>query len=394
MRARGTGRVYLRGSIWWISYCWRGKEHRETSGSPKRSVASKLLRARLGEMGAGKLVSPTEKHVMFEDLGADIVRERKLRGARSAQDVEYHLVHLRAAFRFDRAIDITPSRIRAYVETRLAEAAAPATINRELSTLIRMFNIARGDDRLLYCPKVSKLAEAEPRQGFFEHPEYLAVRAQLADVPAYQDVLDFAYFTGWRRREITGLEWGDVDLAGRVIRLRPSQSKSRIGRVYAMSGEALAVIERRDAARTLVAPLVFHRAGAPVGDWRKVWKRACKDAGVPDKLFHDLRRTVVRNLTRSGTPERLAMSITGHRTRKVFDRYNIVTEDDLRRAAESLERYHSGLPTSPTVVPVEFAQNSHNRASSARRRVGRKAEKVGFIGGADETRTRDLRSDR
>ena len=188
-----------------------------------------------------------------------------------------------------------------------------------------------------------------------EFPEYLAIRRHL---PAdYQDVLDFGFFSGWRRGEIIRIEWGDVDRGAGEIRLRPELSKNKDGRVLSLSEPLRDLIQRRWQARALGCPFVFHVNGRPVGDWRKRWKRACEASGLPGKLFHDLRRTAVRNLVRAGVPERVAMAITGHKTRSVFDRYNIVSQGDLKEAGDRLAAYVATQPTTPTVVSLAAAIN-------------------------------------
>ena len=352
---RGMGRIFRRGQIFWISYCYRGREHRESSRSTREVDAGRLLKKRLGEIGRGRLVGPIEERITFEDLATDFLRDRGIKGERSLRQAKARVAHLRRFFGFDRAVDITTARIRVYVEARLEEAATPATINRDLAALSRIFSLAIQAGRLGTRPHIPRLSEAPPRQGFMEFSEYLAIRQHL---PAdYQDVLEFGYHSGWRRGEILRLEWRDIDRGAGEIRLRPELSKNKDGRVLVLSDLLRPLIERRWERRALGCPLVFTVNGRPVGDWRKTWKRACKVAGLPGKLFHDLRRTVVRNLVRAGVPERVAMSITGHRTRSVFDRYNIVSDADLKQAATRLGDYLASQPTTPTVVPLAIAIN-------------------------------------
>jgi integrase len=108
-----------------------------------------------------------------------------------------------------------------------------------------------------------------------------------------------------------------------------------------LTGELLDVIRRRAALRQLDCMYMFHRDGTPLGDFRKAWRNACAAAGLVGRHFHDMRRSAVRNTVRAGVPERAAMAVSGHKTRAVFDRYN-VGEDDLAAAAERTPRMWRG----------------------------------------------------
>ncbi len=157
-------------------------------------------------------------------------------------------------------------------------------------------------------------------------------------------VAEFGYLTGWRISEILSLRWTQVDLKASVVRLEVGTTKNDEGRVLPFHVlPRLADLLRRQRDRTdrkeralgCVIPWVFHRRGEKILYIKGAWKRACEKAGCPGRLFHDLRRTAVRNLERAGVPRSIAMKITGHKTESVYRRYAIVSERDV---AEGLER--------------------------------------------------------
>ena len=174
---------------------------------------------------------------------------------------------------------------------------------------------------------------------FFERAEFESVRSHL---PAYlRPLVTLAYWLGWRRGELMGLEWRQADLERGTVSLDPGTTKNREGRSVFLPPEALGALKawREETAklereRGLIIRRVFHRDGEPIRDFYATWRTACEKAGVPGRRLHDFRRTAARLYVRAGTPERVAMEVLGHKTRSIFDRYNITSEDDRSEAAQ------------------------------------------------------------
>jgi integrase len=151
-----------------------------------------------------------------------------------------------------------------------------------------------------------------------------------------------------RRGEVAALTWATFDRETWTLRLHARDAKTGKGRVLALEGRLRDLIERRVKARRLDT----HRCGAPIRSFHASWKKACRAAGVEGRLFHDLRRTGVRNMIRAGIPQSVAMAISGHRTANMFTRYNITSDQDLREAVARVTAYVESLPATPTVATL------------------------------------------
>lgn len=260
-----------------------------------------------------------------------------------------------------RIAEIGQIDVDAYVLRRQDQGVIGSTIRRELSTLTKMLRLAYRNGKLLRLPLLDKPKESSPREGFFEREQYEAVRRRLpADL---QVAISIAYTYGWRMQsEVLALERRQFDPEAGTLRLDPGQTKNTEGRVIYLTPELrtllagqVARVEALQRRLGRIVPFLFprlgkgRRAGQRRGDFRKAWATACKNASVPGMHRHDFRRTAVRNMVNLGVPERVAMKVTGHKTRAVFDRYHIVSPADLQEATRKLSGTIPGTINSPTI---------------------------------------------
>jgi len=151
-------------------------------------------------------------------------------------------------------------------------------------------------------------------------------------------LLELAHTYGWRHSELLSLRVAQVSIADRTIRLDPGETKNDNGREVTMTPLVRQLLQECIRSKQPEDFVLTRKDGKAVEDFRSAWRNATTAAGVPGLLFHDQRRTAVRNMIRAGIPERVAIQISGHKTRSIFDRYNVASQTDIQDAVTKLSQ--------------------------------------------------------
>jgi integrase len=344
--------------VWWIHfYDGDGRRHREKVG--KKSLAIKRYQVRKTEVYEGRFF-PLRHGPTFAALKEDLFEDYRT-NRQNLEPIETAWKRLKPVFGNMRAESLTTDKLNRYIAAQTAAGYANASINRDMACLKRMLHLATRSAKIRKVPVFpARLREAAPRSGFVTDEQYRAI----ADRPMenwLRALLAMAYKFGFRKQELLSMRVGQVDFTEQLVRLHAGTTKNDEGRVVAMTKEIrdlLAECVRKKTAEDFV----FTRDGKPVIDFRGSWEVLTASAGLPGLLVHDLRRSALRNMIRRGIPEKVAMAISGHKTRAVFDRYNIVSETDIREAAALLE-------DSPTATRTAIRVPRGTRRVAAKRRA-------------------------
>jgi len=186
-----------------------------------------------------------------------------------------------------------------------------------LAALKRIFNLGlqQTPPKVDRVPHIPMLQENNVRKGFFEHGDFIALREGL---PSYlKGFVTFAYKTGWRVSEIGNLTWSQVDIENSIVRLESGTTKNNEARTVYLDDELKDVFlnqkNRQKELGKILHYVFMNESGTDkIKDFRGAGVKACTDSEIGKKLFHDFRRTAVRNMVRAGIPERVAMMISGH----------------------------------------------------------------------------------
>jgi integrase len=332
--------LYKRGSVWWMSFVYKGKQYRKSTETDNRKLAQKISDKIKGQIAEGKWFDVLEEEERtFNDLMERYMREHSKPKKKSWLRDEISISHLKPFFGSSTLQEIRPEMISKYKTKRYAENARPATINRELALAKHASNL--GLKEWGWCKsnpfsmvKMEKENNARDRILSYEEEERL-----LNVCPKWlNDIVTFALNTGARMGEILELAWKDVDLFRRVVVIY--QGKTGHTKTMPLTLTALEILKAKAKVRHLHSNLVFpSQSGTRISNrnLERAFANALKKVKVEGLRFHDLRHTFASRLAMAGKDLYLIQRLLGHREPRMVQRYAHHSIESLRNGIEVLE---------------------------------------------------------
>jgi integrase len=336
----GSGTIFKRGDIWYVSFWADGRQIQKSSGSRRRQDALQLRDQLLGKKARGEMGDAVSARVTCGELLDDLLEYAESNIKASTAHIWKLVIeaNIRPFFGHLKAAALTTEKLKEFRRKRSSEGRSDATSNRELSILRTALNRGRKctPPKVVTIPYFPMVAETNTRQGFLTDEQYVKLRDALPDY--LKPLFITAYSVGVRVGELQAIEWRQVDWNQGFITLDSEHTKNGYARAVPILDGDMRDWLAWSKKNAEGGDRVFHNEGAPIKEFRGAWRKACELAGIPDLKFHDLRRTAVRNMRRAGVPQVVRMRITGHRTDSMERRYNIVDTEDIRSAKEMMQR--------------------------------------------------------
>lgn len=328
-----------RGNTWWMSFMYRGQQIRRSTGTSDKRLAEAILSKVKVQIIEGRFFEKQEaQERTLAELLDRYASEHAARRANHRRELT-SIQNLTGFFGNPKLDHITPKLIVAYKNKRYTDGVKPATINRELATLKKAFNLARREWE--WCAdnpvcRVSMERENNTRDRWLTVEE--EQRLLQAVSPWLRDVIIFAVNTGMRMGEILALTWAGVDLFRRTVTVFRSKNGER--RTIPVNSVVLEVLTRKHAMRSRITDVVFHSQAETVLDGsniRRGLNAALKAAKIQDFHFHDLRHTFATRIVQAGVDLYKVQRLLGHKSPIMTQRYAHHYPESLREGVEALE---------------------------------------------------------
>ena len=338
MRQRGVYEKHPGSSVWWVRHVDAdGRLRREKAGT--KSAALHLYRKRKTEALEGKKLPDNLRRppVLFEEIAKDALTYSKAH-KRSYSDDRQRMERILKWFRGRSAESITPQDIERHFEEGTREHGwAASTVNHHRSLLSLAYQLAIRNRKVSVNPARATKHRREDNSrvryltGDEEHRLREAISARW---PIHILELDLALHTGLRRSEMYGLDWQDVDLTRRFIRVR--RGKNGDARYVRLNAVALAALAKLREGTDETGPVIRARSGAALQSPRHWFEEAVSAAAVENFHWHDLRHTFASRLAMASVGIRAIQEALGHKSIAMTVRYSHLSPDFLQDAVDKL----------------------------------------------------------